>query len=119
MRRRSGPGRGPGTEQDRPDPRRGGWERLQPSLQQTLSGSHLFQTPETWPPLLPKARGNAGFSLDFHTASTPSEISFPACGGSSRSTLKEYPSTPTKKPTAWDTRHTLPPPDARPFGMAP
>ena len=45
---------------------------------------------------------------DFHTASTPSEISFPACGGSSRSTLKEYPSTPAKKPTAWDARHTPP-----------
>lgn len=37
---------------------------------------------------------------DFRAASTPSEICFPACGGSSRSALLEYLSALNEKPTA-------------------
>lgn len=48
---------------------------------------------------------------DFRAASAPSEIGFPACGGSSRSTLLEYLSVPDTLP------RTPGPPEGR--GMAP
>lgn len=46
----------------------------------------------------------ADICADFNTASTRSKTGFPACGGSSQSTLREHPSARDKEPTAWDTK---------------